>query len=170
MCCIPTSTGKDEHVEIPHASLHNERGVILIIVLVMLLLLSILGATVLTSSTSDLRIAGNGRNLQEAFFNADGSLESTLVNSSILGAADWSGFIYMALDANNNLVPTAINALPAGATQIAQVNSVYLGEGKAPRGSGYDDSTLVNYYDVNVVGTGTNATEVAVNAGVAKFH
>jgi Tfp pilus assembly protein PilX len=161
-------SGKAHHAAKSGAYLRNERGVILIIVLIMLLLLSILGATVLTSSTSDLRIAGNGRNLQEAFFNADGSLEHALVNSTVLSGVAWTGFVYM--NAGLPAVVDTATGLPVGATQIAQVNSVYLGEGKAPRGSGYDESTLVNYYDVNVVGSGPNATEVAIDAGVAKFH
>ncbi|MDD2273471.1 MAG: pilus assembly PilX N-terminal domain-containing protein [Desulfuromonadaceae bacterium] len=168
MRCIPKNAGATPGTI--NASVQNERGIILIIVLVMLLMLSILGSTVLTSSMSDLRIAGNARNLQEAFFNADGSLEHTLVNSTILNGDAWTGFVYMALDANNNLVPTAATAVPGGTTALAQVNSAYLGEGKAPRGSGYDDSTLVSYYNVNIVGSGTNATEVAVDAGIVKFH
>lgn len=175
MCCTATGTGKRDQSESTDASLQNERGIILVIVLMMLLLLSILGAAVLTSSTSDLRIAGNSRNLEEAFFNADGSLESALINSTILSGADWTGFIYMALDANNNLVPTAATVLPAGTTALAQVNSAFISEGKAPRGSGYDDSTVADYYDVNIVGTGPNASlgnaaEVAIDAGVVKYR
>ncbi|MDD2542044.1 MAG: PilX N-terminal domain-containing pilus assembly protein [Desulfuromonadaceae bacterium] len=172
MYCIPTDTGNAP--EAVNTSLQNERGIILIIVLVMLLLLSVLGSTVLTSSMSDLRIAGNTRNTQEAFFNADGILEHALVNSRILNGAEWTGIVYMSgglpVEVSDDPVTKTPGASPPGGTQLAKVESAYLGEGKAPRGSGYDDSTLVSYYNVNVVGTGTNATEVAVDAGIVKFH
>jgi hypothetical protein len=52
----------------------NDRGIALIIVLVMLLLLSILGATMLATSTSELRIAGNYRNSEESFYAAESAL------------------------------------------------------------------------------------------------
>lgn len=149
---------------------NDERGAMLIIVLVTLLLLSILGATVLTSTTSELRVSGNYRNMQEAFFNADGSLEHALVNSDILSDADWTGFVYML-----NGFPVAATALPLNTVAVAAVNADYLGEGKAPRGSGYDESTVANYYDVNVVGRGpdtgqNNTAEAIVDAGLVRFR
>ena len=52
----------------------GERGAALIVVLAMLLLLSILGATMLASTTSDLKIAGNYRNSLEAFYTADAAV------------------------------------------------------------------------------------------------
>lgn len=169
MCCILTDTGNTPEAESTIASLQNERGIILIIVLVMLLLLSILGATVLTSTTTELRVAGNYRNYQEAFFNAEGSLEQAMVSSVITGGVEpWDGLIYM-----NGPLPVIVGTvaeLPVGTTPIATVHSEWLFEGKAPRGSGYDDSTVSNYYDVNVVGRGPNASEVAINSGIVKFH
>lgn len=147
----------------------NEQGAMLIIVLVALLLLSILGASVLTTTTSELRVSGNYRNMQQAFFNADGSLEHALVNSDILAGGDWSGFIYML-----NGFPVAATVLPLGTTEVAAVNADYLYEGKAPRGSGYDESTVANYYDLNVVGrgpdAGQNTAEAVVDAGLVRFR
>lgn len=147
----------------------NEQGAMLIIVLVTLLLLSILGASVLTSTTSELRVSGNYRNMQQAFYNADGSLEHALVNSDILNGAAWSGFIYMLGN-----FPVAATALPLNTTAVAAVNADFLGEGKAPRGSGYDESTVANYFDLNVVGrgpdNGQNTTEVVVDAGLVRFR
>jgi hypothetical protein len=57
------------------APVRNERGMVLILVLIMLVLLSILGATVLTSTTSDLRITSNYRNLDEVFYTADAAMD-----------------------------------------------------------------------------------------------
>lgn len=53
----------------------NERGAALIIVLGMLLLLTILGTSMLATSTSELKIAGNYRNSEEAFYTSDAALE-----------------------------------------------------------------------------------------------
>jgi len=166
MCCISTDTGDTPVMKTTNAPLKNERGVILIVVLVMLLLLSILGFTVLSNTTSELRIAGNHRNFQEAFFNADGSLEQAIINNNITSDGIWNGFIYM----NAAGQPVADNTLPAGTTAVAQVNSVFLNEGKPPRGSGFDDSTVATYYDVDVVGFGPNSSEVAIDAGIVKFR
>jgi type II secretory pathway pseudopilin PulG len=77
--------------------LNNENGIALITVLIVLLLLSILGATVLTTSTSELRIVGNYRNLQEAFFTADAAVEF----------ATTSGFIY------SKIIPGGTESCPA---------------------------------------------------------
>jgi hypothetical protein len=61
----------------------NERGVALIIVLMMLLLLSIIGASMLATSTTELKIAGNYRNSEEAFYTADTAMEFAQVFSDI---------------------------------------------------------------------------------------
>jgi hypothetical protein len=61
----------------------NERGVAIIIVLMMLLLLSIIGASMLATSTSELKIAGNYRNNEEAFYTADAAMEFAHVFSDI---------------------------------------------------------------------------------------
>jgi len=166
MCCISTDTGNTPVMDATNAPLQNERGVILIIVLVMLLLLSILGLTVLTNTTSELRVAGNFRNFQEAFFNADGSLEQAIINDTITSDSIWNGFIYM----NSAGLPVAGTTLPAGTTAVAQVNSVFLSEGEPPRGAGFDGATVATYYDVDVVGFGPNASEVAIDAEIVKFR
>jgi len=166
MCCISTDTGNTPVLDATNVPLQNERGVILIVVLVMLLLLSVLGLTVLTNTTSELRVAGNFRNYQEAFFNADGSLEQAIINSTITSDGIWDGFIYM----NSAGLPVADTTLPAGTTAVAQVRSEFLNEGKAPRGAGFDDSTVAAYYDVDVVGFGPNSSEVAIDAGIVKFR
>jgi type II secretory pathway pseudopilin PulG len=106
--------------------LQNERGVALITVLLVLVLLCILGATVLSSSISELRIAGNYRNLQRAFFTADAAVEFATTNGAIYtsiipgGTASWpaSGG-GMVLDENGNSTgdaspDTNYNVMPIG--------------------------------------------------------
>ncbi len=68
------------------APVRNERGVALILVLIMIVLLGILGATVLTSTTSDLHITTNYRNLDDAFLAADAGMDFSQANGIIYSA------------------------------------------------------------------------------------
>jgi Tfp pilus assembly protein PilX len=63
----------------------NERGVALILALVMLSLLTILGAWALDTSSTDLKIAGNYRGAQYAFYAAEGGVGYT-TNPNMLQA------------------------------------------------------------------------------------
>ena len=68
------------------APVRNDRGAALILVLIMIVLLSILGATVLTSTTSDLHITANSRNLDDAFYTAEAGLDFSEANGIIYSA------------------------------------------------------------------------------------
>ena len=65
------------------APVRNDRGAALILVLIMIVLLSILGVTVLTSTTSDLHITANNRNLDDAFYTAEAGLDFSEANGVI---------------------------------------------------------------------------------------
>src|SRR5512137_688914 len=71
---MPEMPTTSEPRDLP-APLRNDRGMVLILVLIMLVLLSILGATVLTSTTSDLRVTSNYRNLDDIFYTADAAMD-----------------------------------------------------------------------------------------------
>ncbi len=58
-------------------SIGNERGMALILALVMLALLGILGTWALDMSSTDLKISGNFRTTQNAFYAADGGVGYT---------------------------------------------------------------------------------------------
>jgi type II secretory pathway pseudopilin PulG len=64
----------------------DERGIALVVALVMLALLGILGALALYTSTTELRIAGNYRLSQEAFFVADAAIEYAFTDPAIYTA------------------------------------------------------------------------------------
>jgi hypothetical protein len=49
----------------------NERGVVLVLALVMLLVLGVIGALSISTSTTELRIAGNYRNSMIGYYNAN---------------------------------------------------------------------------------------------------
>ena len=79
MSDIPAAS-KQRDILVP---LRNDRGMVLILVLIMLVLLSILGATVLTSTTSDLRITTNYRNLEDVFYSADAAMDFAQAHGDI---------------------------------------------------------------------------------------
>jgi hypothetical protein len=71
---------------------NNDRGVVLIMALWMLLLLSILGAFALSTSTTEIGIAGNYRNAEAAFNTADAAVEYAETDVAIystIGTGSW---------------------------------------------------------------------------------
>lgn len=153
--------------------LADERGVVLVIVLVMLLLFSILGATLLTNSTTELKVSGNYRNQQEAFFAADGGLEQGQISDAIysiipnIGDA-WTGVITYTTAGAVTVTQNAVVA--AGATNAAQVVAENVGSGPPPRGSGFDDTFVANNYDLDVTGYAPNNTEIGINSGISRIQ
>lgn len=167
----------------------NEDGVALITVLIVLLLLAILGATVLTSSTSELKIVGNYRNMQNAFFTTDAAVEFAVTNGSIYTALipgtmeSWpkagEGVV---LDANGN--PTATESSDPNYNEIAigggtaKIKVDYIESGAVPPGSGSEvDVGLgsgtgfkANYFTVDVIGsTQANNAQVEIESHIARI-
>jgi hypothetical protein len=68
----------------------NERGVALILALVMLSLLTILGAWALDTSSTDLKIAGNYRGAQYAFYAAEGGVGFTTNPNTLAAVYNYS--------------------------------------------------------------------------------
>ncbi|MBV5340689.1 MAG: pilus assembly PilX N-terminal domain-containing protein [Deltaproteobacteria bacterium] len=154
-------------------TLNNERGMVLIVVLVMLVLLSILGATVLTNSTTELRVTGNYRNQQQAFFAADGGFEQGQLSNAIYSVIpnvgdNWTGTISYTTDGVVTITQNAVAA--AGAVNTAQVVAENNGSGPMPPGSGYDETFQANLYDLDVTGYGANNTEIEINSSIAKVQ
>lgn len=153
--------------------LNNERGMVLIVVLVMLLLFSILGATVLSNSTSELRVTGNYRNQQQAFFAAEGGFEQGQISNAIYSIIPnvgtmWTGTItYTAA----GVVTIAQNAVAvAGSVNTAQIVAENIGSGPPPPGSGFDETFQANLYDLDVTGFGPNNTEIEISSCIARIQ
>lgn len=154
-------------------NLANQRGVVLILVLIMLLLFSILGATVLTSATSELQVTGNYRNQQQTFFTADGILEqgqlSNDIYSVITNTGDiWTGVISYTATGSVTVTPDTVAA--TGSTNTAQVVAEFVDSGPPPRGSGFDETYQANYYNLDVTGYGPNNTELEINSTIARMQ
>jgi len=156
----------------------NERGMALIVVLIMLLLLTILGASVLSSTVSDLRITGNSRSSIDVFFAADAALEYAQSNSEIYSnmisqgnlKATWPGPV--AGQKYPGYAPVAVGNLNA------HVKVDYLSTGPVPpdmgtetdSGLGSGSGFVANYYAVSVVGNGSNdESRAEIEAQVIKL-
>jgi len=98
---MPVMHTTSEPRDLP-APLRNDRGMVLILVLIMLVLLSILGVTVLTSTTSDLHITSNYRNLDDTFYTAD----------AVMDFAQADGIIY------SSLLPATATVWPAAGAGV----------------------------------------------------
>jgi len=138
-----------------------ERGAALIIVLVMMLILSILGTTLLTSSTTDLQIAGNYRNSQKAFYINDYVFE--LLKTNVLETSVYmnSGLV----QPGNTMTFTANNMPSTGDTATYKVTNLGC-VGGAPAGSGgdADAGNFYNVYEIEITSrpTNNNATVTTV--------
>ena len=171
----------------------NERGMALIIVMIMLLLLSILGITMLASTTSDLQMAGNYRNSLEAFYVGDATLQFAENFDSIYSqiipniAGSWplpgQGTV---LDSNYWAQPAKPNTGHADYNRISlpgtndsadvKVELVGNGAGALPAGTGSqeDAGTLPgfkgNYYAVSVIAYGPNNSTAQFESQIARLN
>ncbi|GFO66841.1 hypothetical protein GMLC_04200 [Geomonas limicola] len=174
----------------------NERGVAIIVVMGMLLLLTILGTTMLASSTSDIKIAGNYRNSQETFYSAEAALSfgesfTDIYAKLFPGAVSTTWPVAgqgKVLDGSFAETTTTTPmkykdynqiAIP-GTSDKAYVKVELVGSGKMPAGTGTQEdaglspgNTLkVNNFVVTVIakGPGDNSSnETSLEAGVARL-
>lgn len=175
--------------------LGNERGMALILVLVMLLLLTILGVTVLTSTTADLRITGNYRNSGNAFYTAESAMEfaqsNSLIYSALGTASTWplsgAGKI-LNDDGTPSGTPNSKYAdynefriyKDSAKTQLegtAHIKVDFTGTGAVPSGLGTEvDAGLgggtgfkANFFVVSVIAEGANDTQAEIESQVARI-
>lgn len=172
----------------------RQRGIALILVMVMLLLLSILGITVLNSTTADLQIAGTYRNEGDAFYVADAALEFAGVNAIIYNAlaatagGSWpprgGGKILdgPAAGTDNTAYPdynrmTVFKDAGNGREEgTANVKVEFVGSGPVPVGAGTEvDAGLgggsgfkANFYVISVIADTPNNSHCEVESQIAR--
>jgi Tfp pilus assembly protein PilX len=169
------------------SGLNNEQGVALILVLIMLVLLSILGFTVLATSTSELKIVGNNKSMETAFFAADSAVDYAYTNSNIYNfLIPGTNNTWPASNSGKVLNPdgtaTATDSPDKNYNQItiggnkALVKVDYVETGALPAGMGTEVDAGIgsgggfkaNYYSVSVKGSGPNNAQVEVDSYVAR--
>jgi hypothetical protein len=147
--------------------LENERGMALVLALVMLVLLTILGVWAIDTASTDLTIAANFRNTQNAFYSADAAL-AYATNPDTLTTA----YLYTVATGSTAAWSQVISI----GTVTANIKVNYLGSGPLPAGSIYADDLDVNgnprfhglYFAVNTEGNAANNAVVAVEAAVVQ--
>lgn len=162
-------------------SAKNERGIALVLALVMLVLLSILGTWALDTTSTDLKIAGNYRNNDIAFYTAEAGL-GYAVSQQILTSGPVYGLIPtpdpQALPAVPPQWTIPSTNVPAGAQPAFTGSITYTGCGALPGSSlnsgdidpngacgGYKTYGL--YFSVISTGKAMNNTSVTVEKYVA---
>ncbi len=148
--------------------LGNERGMVLILAIVMLMLLTILGVLSISTSTSELHIAGNDRNNNVAFYTADAANDYGQINESIYTAITGTVTSWP-VTGNGNGTSKDYNKVSV-ANQNADVKVQLIGHGQLPPGSGDDPELFQAYsYVVAVSGTGPNKSKVQLESQVARI-
>lgn len=163
---IPGNSSR-EKMPVGAAILENERGVALFLALGLLALLTILGAWAIGTATTDMKISGNFRNTQNAFYAADAALVYAS-NPDALTAA----YTYTLATGTTAVWSQTISI----GADTATINVNYQGSGPLPAGSRYDGDLDENgkpkyhghYFVVNTEGITVNNTTVALEAAVVQ--
>lgn len=163
----------------PHSALHgshrpSERGAALIVVLVMLLLLTILGATLFTSSTTEIKIAGNYRNSLETFFAAEAAVDFAMTNAAI-----YTAIIPGEADTWPPAQQSPLISIPGTNIKANIQVTLVSPRNNPPPGSGYQEDAGVgfgseqsfkaNLFAISVEAHGPNEARTDVEAGMARI-
>ncbi len=145
----------------------NQQGMALIIALVMLAVLGMLGVLSLNTSTTELRIAGNYRNDNIAFYNSNMSEAYGPNNNDIekLVSKDTSSLSTYPSGTVQYLPITT--GLPSNALGQTSIRMQYLCVSGAPPGLPSDVKAF--HYVVTIVGKGLNNAEYVTESEVVKL-
>jgi type IV pilus assembly protein PilX len=134
------------------ARLADQRGVALILALSMLVILSLLGALALSVSTTDIKLSGNLKNQQNAFFAAEAAVEYAMGNVDIVQSTGTT-------DLNSGDHPSRLSM---GGTKLDpnttnQVDSLGAGELPDSLADRFGREKFGGaYYTISVTGLGVN--------------
>jgi Tfp pilus assembly protein PilX len=142
----------------------NERGVALIVALGVMVLLTILGTWVLNTSSTDLRIAGNTRNYQTAFYLAEQGMEFAKSRGQLLAANDKS------LQSNPTYTSNSVSASASTSTRFLARVELGLSTGlNTKTEANWEDASGGRFkglfYVIRSRGTSNNAV-VDLNVGI----
>ena len=154
-------------------TVQNERGIALIMVLVLLALLTLLGAWALDTSSTDLKIAGNYKNAEAAFSDADTAATYASDPANLTSAC-------MTISACTNSTGSTTSWSPPlislSSSNTATVRVEFLSKGPLPAGSIYDADMDANgkpkfsgvYFNVTAYGNGPNNAKVQIETNVVQ--
>ena len=144
----------------------NERGMVLALALWMLVILGLLGSVALSMTNTEIRLAGNNRNAQAAFFAADAAIQYVRTAPTVLPTLGPTNLTWQPGNPPNQ-------SIAVGANGTAQnVLATYLREGPAPPLPGQDSAVQVNeesggsfkglYFLIQANGVGPNNAQAGI--------
>jgi type IV pilus assembly protein PilX len=143
----------------------NERGIALIVAMVMLLLLTMIGIFALNTSSTELRIVGNYKNTEVAFFAADGGVAfgqtaTTIYNSLVLAPP-------LPVTSWNGSVPVSYNSADVGVVWVASSSIV---PAKIAAVTDPDAVKVINHFVGTVTGHGPNNATVVIESEFVRLY
>jgi len=139
----------------------NERGMVLVVALLFLTLLSVLGATGIMTSTTDMKIASANRSATKALYIAEGGMaraEAELIND-LNNDQDLSNTSFNATTGTITITPSSTSFYtPTGFSNISFADGSYTIQLKNYPTNPQDDSTIW----ARSIGTGPNSSTVTV--------
>ena len=144
---------------------NNERGSILLVVLLMLVLLTVLGFYLSSSSSVEVRIAGNERVPDIAFYSAESGWQVALawLNSKAVGIIDSHGS-----DSGGGELFTTAKA--GAADTLAGGYQVDIAFNGAIHATGYSTDYKRYLYNIDSLGTGPGNAQAEVQIRAGKIY
>jgi len=137
----------------------NEDGMALVITLILLFLMAMLGTTLFSVSTTEIKISRNNKFRTEAFYAAERGNEYAHSDPNI----------YATIGTGSVNIPLTGVSLQSGLSTASGTVS-YLTTGNPPRGSGVDISDFkANYFLVEITGTGPGNSSLPIESNLAKI-
>jgi Tfp pilus assembly protein PilX len=145
--------------------MRSQRGAILIVAIGLLVMMSMLGFFALNMADVELRIAGNYRARQQAFYAADRAVAYALANPAIYAEIGLGSVELADAHATQIAADTGSSGLKAG--ESSQVS--YLDSGALPPDCGSDPTYFqVRIYAIQAVTEGPGGATARVEAQVAR--
>jgi hypothetical protein len=145
-----------------HYILKEESGAALVVALLMIVILSLIGLASSSTSTFEIKISGNKRAATDAFYTADGGLQSIMPDVANFNTA--SGYTpvvtgNLPVELQNELIDTSFTnpalSLPAGIafSDPPELTIYHTTVTRVPRGLGMSAIAFhYNYYIVDAIG------------------
>ena len=139
-----------------------------------LVLISIMGVFSLSTTSTDLRITGNVKRANEAFYAAERGVEYASANAIIyttIGENDYCIYPIGAVGTGCTTTDVETTDLEAaGGSSDATASVSFLYDGPPPVGSGTDASLFkANYFLIGATGTGPMSSQKVIDTQVAKI-
>jgi hypothetical protein len=147
----------------------NERGVALIVAMVMLLLLTMIGIFALNTSSTELRIVGNYRNTEEAFFVADAGVAYAQTAATIYDSLRLGPPVPVTSWPVTGTAPVSVGSDQADVT-VVWVASSNIVPAKIAAVTDPDAVKVINHFMGTITGHGPNNATVILESEFVRLY